>query len=87
MPIKQAAFKSLRQSKKREIINLEKKATIKKTLKAIKKDIVKNNKAAALKAIAKAYAVLDKAAKRGTIHKKTASRKKSRLMKKINNLK
>ncbi|MFA6028130.1 MAG: 30S ribosomal protein S20 [Patescibacteria group bacterium] len=87
MPVKKAAYKSLKQSKKREAINLEKKTAIKKIIKDIKKAIAQNKKDEALKAISKAYQIIDKAAKRGTIHKKTANRKKARLMHNINKLK
>lgn len=87
MPVKKAAFKALKQSKKRQAINLAKKNAIKKIIKDIKKAIAQNKKEEAKKAIAKAYKIIDKAAKRGTIHKKTAARKKSRLMRKVNAIK
>lgn len=87
MPIKKSAFKALRQSKKRHVINTAKKSKIHQITKQIKKAIAANKKAEALKLIQEAYQTFDKAAKRGTIHKKTASRKKSRLMKKIGKLK
>jgi len=87
MPVKQAAYKSLRQSRKRRKINLNKSAKIKAISKKIKKSIADNKKEEVLKLLSEAYKTIDKAAQRGTIHKKTANRKKSRLMKKINSLK
>ena len=84
MPNKPNAKKALRQAKKREVLNTERKnnfkKAIKKTLKAINPDEAKKSAMAAQKA-------LDKAAKRGVIKKNTASRKISRLMKKVNGLK
>lgn len=86
MPIKKAAYKALRQSKKRHVRNLKQKDQIAKTIKAIKKAIQNNNKTEALKLIAAGYKALDKAAKKGMIHKNQAARKKSRLTKKINQI-
>jgi small subunit ribosomal protein S20 len=87
MPIKKAAFKALRQSRKRQARNKAQKDEIKNLIKSVKKAIAKNNKEEALKLLKDGYKKIDKAAKRGLIHKNTAARKKSRLMKKLNNIK
>ncbi|MDO9509659.1 MAG: 30S ribosomal protein S20 [Candidatus Magasanikbacteria bacterium] len=82
MPNKNNARKALRQAVKRTAWNKAKKVAfregIKKVLKAPTMEEAKTLIIAAQKA-------LDKAAKTGAIKKKTASRKLSRLMKKINN--
>lgn len=54
------------------------------SLKEIDKLLKEGKKEEAKKAISLAYKVIDKAAKRGVIKKNTASRKKSRLVKRIN---
>lgn len=83
MPIKKAAFKALKQSIKRQKRNKARKDDIKKIIKKIKAAIQANKKEEALKLLQTGYKKLDKAAQKGMIHKKTAARKKSRLMKTI----
>lgn len=87
MPIQKAAFKALRQSKKRQLRNKTQKDEIKQLLKNVKKAIAANNKEEALKLLKLGYKKIDKAAKRHLIHKNNAARKKSRLMNSINALK
>ena len=80
MPNKNAARKALRQNIKRQERNIARK-------KAFREAIIKANKAVspdeAKKFAHAAQKALDKAAKTGAIKKKTASRRLSRLMKKI----
>ncbi|MFH1855131.1 MAG: 30S ribosomal protein S20 [bacterium] len=73
MPIIESAKKALKQSRKRQKINLKKKVAI--------AEVKKKTKTA--KDLEKAQSVLDKAAKTGYIHKNKAARLKSRLAKKI----
>jgi len=86
MPNKKSAQKELRKNVKRNAANKRISNKLKTAIKANIKKItagdksVKENLPATLKAI-------DKAAKKGIIKKNTASRKKSRLMKKINSIK
>lgn len=84
MPNKNAAKKSLRQSRKHAVANkIRREAfreTIKKTLKSV-------SHSEAAKLVKEAQKALDKAAKPGVIKKNTAARKLSRLMKKVNALK
>lgn len=86
MPNKKSAEKELRKTVKRNAAN-------KKVANKLK-DLVKNNAKqikAGDKEVKKDYTktikAIDKAAKKGVIKKNTASRKKSRLMKKVNALK
>lgn len=81
MPIKQAAKKALRQTKKRTELNLKVKETYKKAVKTINKAVEAGEKDLAEK-LRLAQKALDKAAKRGIIKKNTAGRKLSRLAKK-----
>ncbi len=86
MPNKKSAEKELRKAKKRAIAN-KKVATKAKTLvKANLKQIADNDKSVK-EVLSKTIKALDKAAKKGVITKNTASRKKSRLMKKVNTIK
>jgi len=87
MPIKKAAFKHLRQTKKRTIHNKKVKDNLKLLIKKSRKLIESKKKDEANELIKKAIISLDKAAQKGIIKKNTAARRKSRLMKRLNNLK
>ncbi len=82
MPIKNSAKKALRQDHKRTAANLIVKETYKKAVKAVTKGIAAGEKDLTEK-LQFAQKKIDKAAKRGIIKKNTASRKLSRLMKKV----
>lgn len=83
MPITKSAKKALRVSERKMVINLKRKIKVKKAVKSFETAVAKGAEdvAASLKT---AYSELDRAAKRGVLHKKTAARKKSRLAKKLN---
>ncbi len=83
MPIKQAGKKALRQAKKRAAANLIVKNAYKDAVKAARKAVVSQSKEAVEKAHL-AQKMLDKAVKKGVLKKGAASRKLSRLMKKVN---
>jgi small subunit ribosomal protein S20 len=84
MPIKKAAKKAMRQTRKKTIVNKAKKTQIKKMVKDARKKIEAKKEKDVLKVIAKISAEVDRAAKRGLLHKNKAARIKSRLMKKLN---
>ncbi|MDD3887641.1 MAG: 30S ribosomal protein S20 [Patescibacteria group bacterium] len=84
MPIKHAAKKALRKSKRQQKINLVWKDKIKKITKKVQELIKNNKKEEAKKELATAYKIFDKACKAGKIKKNTASRKKSRLTNLLN---
>lgn len=86
MPIKKAAFKALRQSKKRAARNQKVKAELSFFIKKFKKSLAAAKADEAKDWLAKAVQKLDKAAGRNIIKKNTASRTKSRLTKKLNQL-
>ncbi|EKD43469.1 MAG: hypothetical protein ACD_72C00261G0006 [uncultured bacterium] len=83
MPNKQNAKKALRQAIKRAALNKTRKFAFKNAVKATTKA---QTAAEAKKLAMSAQQALDKAARHGTIKKKTASRKLSRLMKKVNKM-
>ncbi|MDR0734994.1 MAG: 30S ribosomal protein S20 [Elusimicrobiota bacterium] len=72
-----SAIKAQRQSQRRKSRN----TGLKKTIRAAAKKVIAGKAAQDLK---KASSALDKAAKKGVIHKKAAARKKSRLAKLVN---
>lgn len=86
MPNKKSAKKELRKNDKRRLINKKQMSGVKKLIKDNLEKVkeldkkVKDDFRLTMKAI-------DKAAKKGLIKKNTASRKKSRLQKKINTVK
>lgn len=80
MPNKANARKALRQSKKNAVANLLRRDTYKA---AIKKVVKAPSKDEALKLVSNAQQALDKAAQRGALKKNAASRKLSRLMRKV----
>ncbi len=73
----------MRQSARRRTFNLAAKDNVRKAVKEARQLIKAGSKSAAAEAMKKAMAALDKAAKKGIIHKNHASRKKSRLAKSL----
>ncbi|MFA7663116.1 MAG: 30S ribosomal protein S20 [Patescibacteria group bacterium] len=86
MPVKKAAIKDLKQSKKKAVINSNKRLNVKYLVKKTTLAIKGSDKTKALELFQKTQKALDKAAKTNVINKNTAARKKSRLVKKINAL-
>lgn len=87
MPVKASAKKDLRQTIKRternEAVKNEIRYLLRQTLKSIRLD----NVAEAEKTIKDAIKKIDKAAQKGILKKNTAARKKSRIVKRLNQAK
>lgn len=84
MPITQSAKKAIRGSLRKKGFNDARKRAMKEVIKKIEKLAKSNNQAdkkEAHKMLSGAFAIIDKAAKRGVIKKNNAARKKSRLSK------
>ncbi|MEK7075554.1 MAG: 30S ribosomal protein S20 [Patescibacteria group bacterium] len=81
MPNTKGAAKAMRQSARRRTFNLTIKEAAKNSVKEVKKLLKAGKKSEAAEAMRKAMAALDKAAKKGVIHKNKASRNKSRMAK------
>lgn len=79
MPITQAAKKDIRKNARRRVMNLERKNKVKGLIKQAKGLIAEKKPAEAEKLLPSIYKALDKAAKKNTIKKNTASRKKARM--------
>ena len=84
MPVKASAAKAIRRDTKRADRNRADKRAIKSAVKTVGKAISDKKETNAKTAMTAAYKVIDKAAKRNTIHANVAARKKARLMKKLN---
>lgn len=84
MPIKQAAMKALRQTKKRTVKNRATKERIKDTAKKIKKLLAEKKLDDAKKIVPLFSKIVDKAGRRHVIAKNRASRLKSWAMRQVN---
>lgn len=83
MPQHKSPMKRMKTDKKREARNNYVKRTLRTLSKQIQADIPVEEKQAMLDRI---YAQLDKAAKKGVIHKRTASRRKARVAAYVNSV-
>ena len=84
MPIKQAAIKALRQTKKRTVANRAVKEPIKDPAKKIKKFLAEKKIDDAKKIVPLFSKIVDKAGRRHVIAKNRASRLKSWAMRQVN---
>ena len=83
LPIKRAAYKDLRKAKKRHFANITARSELK-TLTKTFESLLSNKKTEdAKKALSELVSKIDRAALKGVIKDNTASRKISRLMKKL----
>lgn len=86
MPIQKAAFKSVRKDKKRRLRNLRIASELKSLEKKAGALFNSKNLKEAKQALKVLTSKIDKAASKGIIHKNRASRKISRLMKRLKKL-
>ena len=80
----QSALKRARQNEKRRLRNKSTKTRIKNIVKGVRFSVSEKSEEAVLSELNTAKSIIDKAAKKGVIHKKTASRKISRLSRLVN---
>ncbi len=73
-------------SKKKSVLNNDFKSSMKTAIKKVEKSVQENNLEEAVKNLQTATKRIDKAQKIGIIKKNTASRQKSRLAKKVNEI-
>lgn len=81
-----SAKKRVRQNIRRKYLNRSRKSRLKTQIKRLVQQIAAGNAAATKEQYQQAVKMLDKIAASGTIHKKTAARKKSRLAKRLKKL-
>ena len=79
-----SALKKIKQDEVRRMRNKAYKTRLKNVVKAVETAISESNKEAAQTALQEAISTLDRTASKGVIHKNKASRKKSRLTKRVN---
>ena len=84
MAYHKSALKRARQNEDRRLRNKSVKTSVKNIVKEVRLVASESSKEAGMKKLDTAKSKIDKAAKKGVIHKKTASRKISRLSKLIN---
>ncbi|MBX3354966.1 MAG: 30S ribosomal protein S20 [Phycisphaeraceae bacterium] len=87
MPNTESAKKRVRQSAKRNALNNWRKRQVKEQIKAFLKAVHDRNVDDAESAFRKTVAILDRVGTTSTLHRNTASRRKSRLAKRLNTLK
>jgi len=81
-----SAVKRARQNEKRRLRNKSSKTRIKNIVKDVRLAVSEQSNEAALTKLDIAKSIIDNAAKKGVIHRKTASRKVSRLSRLINTI-
>ncbi len=81
-----SALKRARQNEIRRLRNKSVKTRVKSIVKDVRLSVSENAKETALKKLETAKSNIDRAAQKGVIHKKTASRKISRLSKLVNTI-
>ncbi len=86
MAYHKSALKRARQNENRRLRNKSVKTSVKSIVKEVRLDANGSSNETGLKNLDMAKSKIDKAAKKGVIHKKTASRKISRLSKLINSI-
>ncbi|MGD8771222.1 MAG: 30S ribosomal protein S20 [Desulfobacterales bacterium] len=79
-----SAIKRARQNEKRRMRNKSSKTRIKNIVKRVRQTVGEKSNEAALTELNIAKSIIDNAAKKGVIHRKTASRKISRLSRLVN---
>jgi small subunit ribosomal protein S20 len=81
-----SAIKRARQNEKRRMLNKSTKTRIKNIVKAVRQSVSEKSYEAARAELDIAKSIIDNSAKKGVIHRKTASRKISRLSRLINTI-
>ncbi len=81
MPNTKSAMKAMRNSRRRNAINIRTRSKFKSAVKETRENIANGDAKASAESLKKAMSMLDKAVKKDVLHKNTASRKKSRLAK------
>jgi small subunit ribosomal protein S20 len=81
-----SAIKRNRQNAKKQLINQMRRTRVKSLTKEVLTAVEAGDRETAQEALGKAVPVIQRAASRGTFHRNTASRKVSRLTKRVNTI-
>lgn len=84
MPVTRSARKQVRKTERKRVQNKSVRSLCKTGITKVERLIFSGELESAQGAVVSAISSLDKAAKKGTIHQNNAARRKSRLMKKLN---
>lgn len=84
MPNTKSAQKRMRSNERKELRNKSYKSSVKTAIRRLVESLESKDPEVINPALSRACAKLDKAAIKGIIHKNTASRKKSRITKRVN---
>ena len=84
MPVSKSVQKQVRVAERRRLRNKSVRSRCKTNITKVERLIFSGELEAAQQAVAAAISALDKAAEKGVIHPKNAARRKSRLLKKLN---
>ena len=84
MPNIKSAIKRMRQSRKKQSINMHHKRTLRSTIKKYRKRILEGDVNGAREILGSTYSQIDKSCKMGIIHPNKAARLKSRLTASLN---
>lgn len=79
-----SAQKRIRQNAKRRLLNRQRKKLIRVQLKKTETQVTGADTSGAAATLSQSYRLLDRYAAKGTLHKNTAARRKSKLAKKMN---
>ncbi len=79
-----SAKKRVRQNAKHRLANRRRKEDLKDTVRQFRTALASGDKTAASKALSEAYKKIDQVSAKGTVHKKTAARRKSLLARQLN---
>jgi len=80
---RQSAKKRIRQNEKRRLRNRRRKTAVKDSVRAFEEALAAGQTDQAADRLSQTCSLLDRVAAKGTIHKKTAARRKSRLAKRL----
>ena len=86
MATHKSAIKRNRQNAKKQLINQMRRTRVKSLTKDVLAAVETGDREIAQEALGKAVPVIQRAASRGTLHRNTASRKVSRLTKRVNTI-
>ncbi len=81
-----SAEKHRRQSLRRRATNRRNKSILRKQIKRLRAAVEKKDKKEALELLHETFSLIDRTAKKGAIHKNTASRYKSRLNRQVSSI-
>jgi len=78
-----SAVREMRRSLRRNVINKKTKSAVRTEVRRVREALLAKDRAGAQKSLPEAYATIDRAVKKGAIHKNKGSRLKSRISRQL----